>query len=213
VYDEAADRIVVDSVASGDWSYSGTGYVVLQRALEGVGGRGLDLVARERLFAPLGLSSMTYRPEESPMGVRGHDRSGAPLPFRGSPVPNAGSSLRASALDYARFLLHVAGIADAPSPSAWIRLARPRTSVRSDLRLHWGLGWALERDLRGGVTAFHWGSNPGFKSFALVDPERELGLVILTNGDHGLELVEEVVGILDPKPHPLFEFYMLHPDD
>ena len=37
--------------------------------------------------------------------------------------------------------------------------------------------------------------------------------VVLTSGDHGLELAEEVVGIRGPKPHPLFQFYMLHPDD
>jgi CubicO group peptidase (beta-lactamase class C family) len=211
-YDATHDQVVLDSAGRGQWSYSGAGYVLLQRALEAAEGRSLEELSGSILFGPLGLQTMTYVAPEGEQRAVGHDRSGNPLTGLDWEEASAASSLYASAVDYARFLIFAAGL-DGSDPGAWTRLTQVRTTVDKALGLYWGLGWAVERDANGHRTGFHWGSNPGFKSFALLDPERQLGLVILTNGDYGLELVQRIVGILDPKPHPLFEFYMLHPDD
>lgn len=211
-YDSETDRIVLDAGARGEWSYSGAGYVLLQRALEASEGRGLEEIARSELFVPWGLHATSFVTPEAGAVAIGHDRSGQPLPERRWSEPNAASSFHTSAMDYARFMIFAAGLGGSAPPS-WARLTTRRATVREDLGLFWGAGWALEQNHDGSVAAFHWGSNPGFKSFALLHREREIGLVILTNGDHGLELAEEVVRILDDEPHPLFEFYMLHPDD
>lgn len=211
-YDAVQDRVVLDSAGRGQWSYSGAGYVLLQRALEAAEGQSLEELSGAMIFGPLGLRTMSYVRLEGGQHAVGHDRSGKPLTDLDWEEANAGSSLYASALDYARFLIFAAGL-DGSDRAPWIRLTRDRVAVDERLGLYWGLGWAVERDVNGHRTGFHWGSNPGFKSFALLDPERQMGMVILTNGDHGLELVQRVVGILDPKPHPLFDFYMLHPDD
>lgn len=40
-----------------------------------------------------------------------------------------------------------------------------------------------------------------------------LGLVMLTNGDNGLELIADLVPLLDDQAHPCFRFPMLHPSD
>lgn len=211
-YDAAADRIVLDPAGRTEWSYSGAGFVLLQRALEGAEGRSLEELSTSILFEPLGLTTMSYVAPPGQEHAIGHDRSGQPMAGLDLHEANAGSSLYSSALDYARFLNAVAAL-DESNPDSFTRLTDVRTTVDEGFQLYWGLGWAVERDSNGDRAGFHWGSNPGFKSFALFDPERQLGLVILTNGDHGLELAEQVVGILDPKPHPLFGFYMLHPDD
>ena len=223
-FDEAADRIVFDPDARGGWRYSGAGYGVLQRAVEAATVVTLEQLAGEHLFDELDLDSMSFLPADPGGHAVGHDRSGRALPGTAWKMANAGSSLSSSALDYARFLLH---ISPSVSPSVgstggsrgqggeWPRVLEPLATVDAALGLAWGLGWALELDGAGAgpPTAFHWGSNPGFKSFALIDFHRGLGLVILTNGDHGLELIEGMVAILDEEPHPLFGFYMLHPDD
>ncbi|MFW6078505.1 MAG: serine hydrolase domain-containing protein [Gemmatimonadota bacterium] len=213
VYDADTDRVTFDPQLRGRWRYSGAGYVLLQRAVEASERRGLNALARERLVDPLGLETMGFLAPEGATVAVGHDRDGRPLSGAGWTDPNAASSLHTSALDYARFLIHASGLGgDAPGP--WERLTAARVVVREEIGLRWGLGWALERpDVSSRTAAFHWGSNPGFKSFALVDRERGIGLVILTNGDNGLELVEDAVGIVDAEPHPVFEFYMLHPDD
>jgi CubicO group peptidase (beta-lactamase class C family) len=211
-YDAAEDRVVLDSAGRAEWSYSGAGYVLLQRALEGAEGRSLEELSGSILFEPLALNTMSYAALKSEEHAVGHDRSGNPIAGLDREQANAASSLYSSALDYARFLNYVAGL-DGASPGSWTFFTRIRAAVNERLGLYWGFGWAVERDPNGHRAGFHWGSNPGFKSFALLDPERKLGLVILTNGDHGLRLVERIVDILDPKPHPLFDFYMLDPDD
>jgi CubicO group peptidase (beta-lactamase class C family) len=208
-YDPERDRVTLAPGAPGLWSYSGAGYVALQRAIEAAEGRGLVQLALAGLFEPWDLGTMSFvTPAAGPLAF-GHDRSGAPLDGLAWSEPNAASSLHSSVLDYARFMIRAATHA----PRSWTRLTRRRATVDAELGLYWGAGWALQEDVDGSVVAFHWGSNPGFKCFALIDREREMGLVILTNGDLGLELVERAVAILDDRPHPLFEFYMLHPDD
>lgn len=212
VYDPDRDRVRLDARHRGAWQYSGAGYALLQRAVEASEGAGLESLAQDRSFRPLGLNTMGFVRPSTAEHARGHGRDGASLREVEQREANAASSLHASATDYARFLIHASGLGSA-APRSWQQLTTPRVIVRDDLGLSWGLGWAEERAPSGDVVVFHWGSNPGFKSFALVDRGRDIGLVILTNGDNGLELVEHVVGIIDPNPHPLFRFYMLHPDD
>ena len=43
------------------WTYSGEGYVLLQRAVEAVVGQPLDEVMQEQVFAPLGMAHSSYR--------------------------------------------------------------------------------------------------------------------------------------------------------
>lgn len=211
-YDPRADRLTVDVENRASWNYSGAGYVLLQRAIEASEAVGLEALAHDQLFEPLGLHGTSFlKPSTSDM-ARGYGRDGEEPREIEWRAANAASSLYASATDYARFLIHASGLGSV-APELWQRLTTARVTVREDLGLKWGLGWAVEEAPSGAAVVFHWGSNPGFKSFAMVDQGRGLGLVILTNGDNGLELVERLVAIVDPNRHPLFEFYMLHPDD
>jgi hypothetical protein len=60
---------------------------------------------------------------------------------------------------------------------------------------------------------FQWGSNPGFKNLAFGELGRSLGVVLLTNGDDGLELADEILRAIDGNVHAFFRFPMLHPND
>lgn len=212
VYDPAADQVTFDPRLRGRWQYSGAAYLYLQRMIEAAERQGLEALASARWFEPLSLQTMSFLAPASGSIAEGHDRNGRAIQAIEWKEANAASSLHASAHDYARFLINAAGLHSVAGTTSLYQ-AKPQTTVREDLGLLWGIGWALERDPAGDITAFHWGSNPGFKSFAMIDRTRELGLVILTNGDNGLELAEDVVRIIDPRSHPLFEFHMLHPDD
>ncbi len=212
VYDPQADRVRRDPERVGRWAYSGAGYALAQRAFEAASGTSFTALADSLLFAPLGLAHTDWTPPSGGAVARGHDRAGRvldPTPF---PTAVAGSSLHTTAREYAQLLLHLVGETPRPAVS-FAPLRQARAPVDTALALHWGLGWALETRPDAAATAFHWGSNPGFKSLAFFDPVRQLGLVVLTNGDHGLELIEDMVALLDPQPHAMFGFYMLHPDD
>lgn len=211
VYDPDVDRVKVDVQHRGEWQYSSAAYVLLQRVTEENEGAGLESLAQDRLFEPLGLQSTSFLRPSTLEIARGYQRDGEGPREVGWSAANAASSLHTSATDFARFLIQASGLGSV-APDSWRQLTTPRVTVRDDLGLKWGLGWAVEQAPSGQTVVFHWGSNPGFKSFTLVDRARDIGLVIFTNGDDGLELVEQVVGIVDPN-HPLFAFHLLHPDD
>ena len=44
------------------WSYSNTGYTILGRVLEQVGGKPLGTLLEERIFRPLGMRQTMYEP-------------------------------------------------------------------------------------------------------------------------------------------------------
>ncbi|MCH7342343.1 beta-lactamase family protein [Pelomonas sp. CA6] len=184
--------------------YSGEGYQLLQQALEWVCGMSLDLLARRRLFAPLGLnaSSFVHDPLLDGQRARGHDPEGRPLPREDYLRANAAYTLYTSAADYLRLLqalmdppptlpaaLSAAMVAQMLSPQ---RQADDRPPVARPGQLtgeavHWGLGWVLEpRRGPGGAReriAYHSGSNStGYRSYAQFCPERRSAMVMMCNG-------------------------------
>jgi CubicO group peptidase (beta-lactamase class C family) len=62
------------------FSYSGEGYFFLQRVVEKLTGKGLQRLARERVFVPLGMqhSAFLWRPELDPMLATPHSNRGQP---------------------------------------------------------------------------------------------------------------------------------------
>lgn len=110
-------------------------------------------------------------------------------------LANAAASLRCTVQDYARFMaLMVHG-----QSAAWELRPATRTTMLArqiDVPGRWtdkGLGWNLERTLRGPVF-YHSGSNGGiFKSFALGDAARRRAIVVATNAANGNVLYRRVV--------------------
>jgi CubicO group peptidase (beta-lactamase class C family) len=195
------------------WQYSGEAYLYLQRVIEHLTGEPIDASMQRDLFAPLGMSHSAYADPPAPEAswATGHDRAGRPLPVDVHRSAVAASSLRTTAPDYARFLAALLAPGATAEPAG--QLLGAVSQVAPELGLSWGLGWALADEGPGQTVFFHWGSNPGFKSFVIGEPARGLGVVLLTDGDDGLEMAEEIVRAVDGAQHPLFRFPMLHPDD
>lgn len=197
------------------WSYSGEGYRLLQRAVRDLTGMSAGPFVEMNVMKPLGMRSSSWTTPQHPAGAIavGHDRDGKPLPAHQWKSPDVASSLLTTASDYAGFV--AASLRDRMEniPPATLDLMRAtQVSVDPKLGIYWGLGWALQRTDVGNVF-FHWGSNPGFKSFALGDPANKDGIVILTNGDNGLEIAEAITKAVLGRTYPLFHFRMMHPTD
>jgi len=195
------------------WSYSGEGYRLLQRALHDLTGQSLESLVRGAAIVPISMRSTSWRPAPGVALATGHDRDGHPIAASAPDTPDAASSLLTTAGDYAKFVAAIvnARVIDMRPPT--IELTRtPQVDVDKSLGLAWGLGWAIQRTDVGNVF-FQWGSNPGFKAFALGDPVERDGIVILTNGDNGLEIAEPVTKAVLGRTWPLFKFRMMHPDD
>ncbi|UOQ70082.1 serine hydrolase domain-containing protein [Hymenobacter cellulosilyticus] len=88
------------------WSYSGEGYVWLQRTLEQLTGKTLDQLAQQEVFGPLKMknSSFTWQARFDQNAAFGHDKAGKPTDIKRFTEPNGGFSLLSTAADYSRFL-------------------------------------------------------------------------------------------------------------
>jgi len=179
------------------FGYSGEGYVYLQRVVEHVTGRSLEELMQTDVLIPLGMLHSTFgwaRPED-PAVAAAHDRDGAPIaPYLGE-QPNAASSLHATPTDFAAFM-----ITFLTQPQG-IRDEMLQPQVRVNENVAWGLGWGLQASDQGRAF-WHWGDNPGYKSFALALRDSRKGVVVMTNGDGGRPLCAWIVQCLLGADHP-----------
>ena len=193
------------------WSYSGEGYVYLQRAVEALTHLPLEEVVRQNVFLPLQMNHSTFVPSRVNAAVlaTGYDRAGRPVHWTPS-QPLAPSTLYTTAEDYAKFLesLLVLPIQDSPFGME----EQPQAVANAADHVTWGLGVGLEasHNVR---SIFHMGANPGFQSFFLLTPDTGEGVLLLTNSENGLTLVPVILGRWSHGKHPLLALPQLHPAD
>jgi len=187
------------------FSYSGEGVFYLQRVVERIAGEPLEVLARRRLFRPLGLVRTEYvwTPELEPDLASGHDAEGRFLKRTRYTHANAAYSLYTTAAGYAEFLVEMmradrsashsltrasidAMVAHQVALDAREPIERP--GLARGVAVFWGLGWSINTT-PGGDIVHHSGSNrSGFRCFSQFSPSRGSGIVIMTNGAGGGEL-------------------------
>jgi CubicO group peptidase (beta-lactamase class C family) len=208
------------------WSYSNSGYAILGRLVEVVGGQVFEDALRDRIFAPLGLQQTVSFADEAivhPTAVGHVPDPGADGALVVSPLWGLfrscgpmGSAVVASAGDVMRFVaLHLDGgiasdgtrLLDADLVTA---MQQRQIGLVDDTVLGeaWGLGWILDR--WGDVTVIgHDGNSIGQNAFMRVAPEQRFGFCLQTNTESALALYRELAGWLfgqrlgvGPRPDP-----------
>jgi CubicO group peptidase (beta-lactamase class C family) len=201
------------------FSYSGEGYVYLQRAVEQISGKPLNEVMIDLVFAPLGMASSSYvwRPDFDVRAATGHDSDGTPQELRKPEEAGAASTLNTTAHDYALFLAAIVSgrglrpttLRQMESPEIAVDPSCTNCTGRAPKELSrtvfWGLGWGIARSGKG-RSLWHWGDNGSFKCFALADPRRKSGLVMFTNSENGLAIASAVVRDFTGSRHPAFDW-------
>ncbi len=209
------------------FSYSGEGFLYLQKVVEHVTGETLGAFMKRAVFDPLGMadSSYVWREAFGATKASGHNAAGVVGRMR-KPADASPSSLHTTVLDYAKFVIAVMNGTGLKKETAGQML---QTQVRVDEgcyscierkagrlseSLSWGLGWGLERT-EAGDAFWHWGENNGeFQNFVMAYPEREAGVVIFTNSGNGLSVVPEIVSrALGGGIHPAFAWMGYEPYD
>ena len=190
------------------WSYSGEGYVYLQRVVEAITDQSTDAFLENAVLLPLGMthSSFTWQAAFSSQAMPGHSATGTPASIDQFSRPVVSSTLYTTLGDYSRFLMKMLQPA---ADSPFLLEEKGQVAVRPNLNLYWGLGLAIERARSD--SYFHWGANPGFQSFFLCQPVTGRGVLFLTDSDNGLDLVNYLVHAAVPGSHPVLGFPMLHP--
>ena len=204
------------------FSYSGEGFVYLQKAIEQITGKPLNTFLSESVFEPLGMrnSSYVWKPEYEKRKAAGHDSTGNVKTIRKPVEANAAASLHTTAMDYAQFVIAILG-----SSGAFQEMLKPQIRVLEGCKecldvspdknfsdsIFWSLGWALEK--RDGRFSFwHWGDNNGeFHAFVSASPHQKHGIVILTNSGNGLSILPELDAEIFDENQPAFAWIGIEP--
>lgn len=80
---------------------------------------------------------------------------------------------------------------------------RPQVSVPQNAALSWALGWGVQQTAAG-TAIWQWGNNPGFRNVVIADPQQQSGIVVLTNGDNGLKVCEQILTETVGGEYPFF---------
>lgn len=183
------------------YSYSGEGMVFLQIVLQKLIGKSLEQLMQEQIFGPYGMStsSYTWQPRFERDYAVGHRGDGTVYPKDKDNAARAPSTLETTTEDYARFMEAVLR-GDGLSRTSWEEIFSPQVRIRSKtqfgpgateetdandaIQLSYGLGWGLLRTPYG-WGAFKEGHGDGFQHYSIIFPERDLGVLLMSNSDNG----------------------------
>jgi CubicO group peptidase (beta-lactamase class C family) len=195
------------------FSYSGEGFLYLQKAVEAVTGKPAHLLLEQLVLEPFAMtqSGLIWDFRFDANRAYPHDDFGKPALSYKPGEANAAWSLQTTASDFARFLLAVLDGSRLKPESAELWL-RPHVDIRhkgsqclgpSDgdvaTGVAWGLGWGLE-PAEG--TFFHWGDNGAYKAFTIGSIRDRDALVIFANGASGLAIMPELLAHFMPGDRP-----------
>ena len=183
-------------------SYSGEAIQLLQAFVEKTTGRSLQALFQARLGRWMPHSTFVRPLPPGTSASRGYVSAKQASSGRDMTTLTqhalAAASLVTTAQDYARFLSLVCK-REGLSRAAYDEMLRPQVALPrgdSPWPVSRGLGWAIT-DLGGRTLVDHSGNNGEYRAFAGFVKESRDGIVILTNGVKGKELIES---LLPPPP-------------
>jgi CubicO group peptidase (beta-lactamase class C family) len=183
-----------DIVPGSRWRYSGGGYTVVQQLLTDVTGKAFPALLADLVLGPAGMRDSTYeQPLPEPrrgLAASGHLADGTSIPGRFHTYPEiAAAGLWTTPSDLASFLV---GIQRALNGKP--AFLKPETARLMVTNLSGGYGLGLSLDGVGAAASFgHGGSNAGFKCSMTAFVEGGRGAVVMTNGDQGGRLADEIL--------------------
>ncbi len=161
--------------------YSNAGMGLLGLALGRATGSSLPALVQERILEPLGMTETAYDLEEVPVEsqVQGFYGERAVPPVVNSSALDGAGGLRSNMEDMLRFLAANVGAADTDLGRAMRDAQGARHPTGAGGRSV-GLAWSTVV-LGGRELIEHSGDTDGFTTQIAFDPEREVGVVLLTN--------------------------------
>lgn len=190
---EPSGKLTFHFIPGTKFQYSGEGFEYLRRALESKFDTSLDILLESELFKPLGMTSTQYCNDDLDINrfAKWHDARGEIYPVSYRTGINAADDLLTTVEDYCKLGIDVMNGAGL-SPELFNDLITPQSTIKENS--YYGLGWGLVRNLSSGEYALHHGgSDIGVRTMAVFLPETKRGIVIMTNGDMGMFVYNNII--------------------
>ncbi len=193
------------------YSYSGEGMTFLQIVLEKLTCKPLEQLMQEQIFGPYGMKTSSYTWQTRFEGdyAVGHRANGTVYPKDKDNAARAPSTLETTTADYTRFMEAVLR-GEGLSQASWKEIFSPQVRIRSRtqfgpgamevttandaIELSYGLGWGLLRTPYG-WGAFKEGHGDGFQHYSIVFPQRDLGVLLMSNSDNAESLFDHLLTV------------------
>lgn len=187
--------IRVDIKPGAKWRYSGGGYTVMQQLLIDQVGVSFPQILSDLVMNPLALNNSTYEQplteDRIPAAAEAYRMNGKPVKEGWHIYPEmAAAGLWTTPSDLCRFALEIISAYNGHSRKLFSQdmARRMLTVVAGD----YGLGFSISQ-AEDKLSFSHGGSNEGYKCFLVAWPESGQGAAIMSNGDYGSDLIQEVL--------------------
>jgi CubicO group peptidase (beta-lactamase class C family) len=195
------------------YSYSGEGLCYLQFVLEKITGKSLEQLMEENIFGPLHMTTSAYfwQPRFEANYCLGHTTDNKVYEKDKDNAPRSASTLETTPDDLSLFL---AGVLQKKilTSASYKEMFTPQLRLRSKLQmearswldttntendniqLSYALGWGILQTPYG-FGAFKEGHGDGFQHYSIIFPEKQMGILILTNSDNGEGIFKELLEV------------------
>ena len=189
---EAYTQAVSRTSPQGVYAYSGGGYMILQAIMEDITGQDFHAVMEERVFAPTGMADSTYHLREADDGAAlSHGWTGDTLGSGWAEYSQAAAAgLWSTPSDLARLL--VAYSESYSGREDGLLLSGSAQAMAQPVVSGMGLGFGVNGE-GASLHISHAGWTLGYRAFLVFYPETGDGLVIMTNGQAGNHLIDDVL--------------------
>ena len=186
--------IRVDTTPGTRWRYSGGGFTIMQQLLIDVAGKTFPDLTRELVLGPAGMNHSTYEqplPKRLNAAAATAHRNGKPIKGRFHTYPEmAAAGLWTTPTDLALLAIEIQQeIAGKSSKVLSQNMARQMTAKQFE---NYGLGPGVDGSGQSARFA-HGGVDEGFEAFWIAYQHTGQGAVIMTNGNGGSRLAQEII--------------------
>lgn len=186
-------KLTFDFEPGTQYHYSGEGFEYLRKALENKFKQPLERLLDSLIFKPIGMENTQYWNEsiDTLRLARCHDANGNDYNFSYKTTVLAAGNLLSTPEDYCKFLIYVMNGAGL-SQKLYDDMLNPKKTGNEHTPR--GLGWGIINDLPNGEYAIeHGGTNTGMWSRSFILPKSQRGIAIMTNGDGGMLLYNNII--------------------
>jgi CubicO group peptidase (beta-lactamase class C family) len=177
------------------YKYSGGGYTIMQLALSELSGRPFAQFMQSTVLTPLGMAQSTFEPlptiTDTTNAALAHDEQGQRMgpPWHIYPE-QAAASLWSTPSDLAKTIIEIQTGLRGPSGKV-IDQHAAREMISPPGIGRYAMGLAIDRRQEGWYFS-HNGSNWGYWAWMTGHIRKGYGVVIMTNGDNGLALMNQI---------------------